>query len=137
MHQSISNLIARSKVSDIEWLEQRKKDDEEMRKKTSIFVTSILPKLDSAKAVHYKKWLRGYISNGGKPTHFYDYKMPANFYIPKSDIKMIDLYASMSINIIVGRGFKISGSLGHCSVFYMDNFVTQGIFIPVYSNTIV
>lgn len=137
MNQNITDLLARFEVSDIEWLEQRARDQEEYERKKHIFAQTILPKLSKATNQHYKRWLKGFLDNGGKPTHFYDYKLPSNFYIANEDVKMIALCGASSIDIIAMPGIKITGELGHCSVFAMDNFTTQGICIPVYSDTIV
>jgi hypothetical protein len=82
----------------------------------------------------YIAWLVGYIRNGGRPTHYYDYKMPLdNFYVAQEDFIMIPLYGSLSINVIVPENVNfLGGELGHCNIYLMKDFKTLGGWIPVY-----
>lgn len=98
----------------------------------------------------YDAWLTGFLKQGGKPTHFYEYRMPtAKWFVPLTDFVVRPLYGSMSLHIIVPKGIHLlGGSTGHNSVFITTvegTFLFQGFhdsrphanpgFVPVYTDT--
>jgi len=108
-------------------------DYEAIRKR---FQTQILPYVRQARASDYSQWLKGYMEAGGEPTHNYDYELPGDFYVAMSDFKILPLYGAQSVNVIVSNEVIIdfSSGLGHCSLFFMDNFNHLGSWIPIYTN---
>ena len=137
MHEKLKEFIRKERQRDREWCEERERMMEEDRQRRATRDAEIMPKLKPAYAHNYKKWLRGYLENGGTPTHWYDYGLPDSFYVAKRNIEMTPLFGSTAINIIVPKGIDVSGNLGHCNLYFMDGFKAKGRWIPVYGNTIV
>ena len=95
----------------------------------------LIPLLRKAKVSDYVRWIDGYISSGGEPTHSYDYKFPDDFYVAKKDFKTIGLCGALAIHIIVPAGIKyLGGDRGHCNIYLMEGYKNIGSFVPIYSN---
>lgn len=103
------------------------------------FKLTIAPHIKPASASHYKQWLTGYLDNGGKPSHFYDYDLPKSFYIATSNFISLNLCGSTAIHVIVPKGIDIDTSegIGHCSFYLMSDFSIIGHWVPVYRNTVI
>lgn len=98
----------------------------------------LLPLLRKATVKEYKKWLKGYIKRGGRPTHVYDYPFSNRedeFYVARADLpRSFALYGASAIHIIVPEGIKVeSGDWGHCGFFYMDGSVGPNI-VPLFND---
>ena len=102
----------------------------------NIFKFKILPNLRRAKPSDYKKWLYGFLENGGVISNHFNYDMSDNFYIAKKSFDMHPLFGSLSISIIVPKGIIVTGNPGHGSLFFMDGFTKIGSYVPCYNNTI-
>lgn len=105
-------------------------EDEEDKKETLELLG-----LKEASVEDYKKWLKGYIQQGGKITHVYDYNMPKEFYIATKDFEMYPLFGANSINVIVPRNVKfLGGDLGHCNLYFEDGYRNEGNLVPIYKD---
>jgi hypothetical protein len=96
----------------------------------------------------YAAWLTGFMQSGGKPTHFYDYNTPSNWFTANEDFTVAPLYGSRAINIIVPVGVRfLGGPTGHNKIYISTNdgrFLGQefhdhkpntNITVPVYMDT--
>lgn len=98
--------------------------------------TYLLPKLRLATLQDYKEWLRGFLELGSRPTHAYDYPFAQwEWHIAIENIEMRPLCGSQSICIIVPKGIKIIGDVGHCNLFFMENFTYRGS-VPIFNDII-
>jgi len=107
---------------------------------------NLFKNLVPASASDYQSWLDGFIRKGGRVTHYYDYGFPLgdknitpfnypSWTIAIADFKMIPLYGSHAVQIIVPRGIKyLGGDIGHCSLYFMDDFKNMGDWVPSYGN---
>jgi len=96
----------------------------------------------------YRKWLAGYILQGGRPTHVYDYSFPKGrsdfledmgrgcFFVATKDIKIVGhLCGSDALQVIVPKGVYVEiEDVEHCNVYWMDGFKTSGSWVPIYSD---
>ena len=138
MNTEIAKLITSTKSEDDEWEEEMKRQEEETNNLKTVFKTAIRPNLRSATHNDYINWLKGFIANGGKPTHYYDYDMPNDFYVATNGFEIKHSFCgALSFQVIVPVGITIiPTSLGHCNLYLMDNFKIVGWWVPVYRNTI-
>lgn len=92
----------------------------------------------SAKVSHYEAWLTGYLKQGGKISHVYNYPMPDEFLVVrKSDnVKISALYGASAKSIIVpwGVSCECEENIGHNNVYFMDGFKVKGNWVPCYSD---
>ena len=90
-----------------------------------------------ATASQYNEWIAGFIANGGQPTHCYDYPMSnQRFYVAMKDFKLLALFGSRAINVIVPKGIEVkSDDLGHSHLYFMDGFTCRGGFVPIFEDT--
>lgn len=138
MHTTIRELVARTRREDREWWRERAEEEAEFVADEERVRCEVLPNLRRAKPRHYREWLRGFLASGGKPTHFYDYPLPSTFYVARRDFTLVGLCGSGSYDVIVPAGIKVTiERRGHCNLFFMDGFTSQGHFVPVYSDTVV
>jgi hypothetical protein len=108
----------------------------EMKKLREQKETLVMPFVKPATPLEYSKWITGFIRQGGKPEHFYDYPIPRDFYIAWHNLTLPPLYGAMSINIIVPENVTVSyGDIGHSGLFFMDGFRHVGS-VPVFSDTV-
>ncbi len=98
------------------------------------YYQEMMPHLQFASQDDYLKWLRGFLENGGKITHFYDYMFPDGFHKALRGFNMIPLCGSSAVQIIVPKGVEITSfqGLGHCDLYLMDGFKVQGGWVPIY-----
>jgi hypothetical protein len=83
----------------------------------------------------YKLWLAGYFKNESNEfSHYYDYKFPNDFFILRKNIKLIPLYGSDSLNIIVPKNLNVEyDNLGHTNLYFMKDYSCKGhAWIPCY-----
>lgn len=138
MHETINELIMKTVEGNKKWEQERrdlaiKMERTDLRKRDEL-----LPSLRHASSKDYKKWLSGFVEKGGNPTHYYNYRMPSEFYVASKDFAMFPLYGAGTLYIIVpiGVSVDISEGLGHCTLFYMDEYEYKGHWIPVYEDTL-
>lgn len=92
----------------------------------------------------YLLWLDGYLANGGRPTHDYDYAFGVRgwLYAP-CGFAVNGECGSNSLHVIVERGAEVSnpnpwkpfGGYGHNSLYLMDDFrVVGNRWVPIYSD---
>jgi hypothetical protein len=138
MNPALENLITSSKSENDEWNERIKRQEEESNNLRSYFLASIRPNLRSANPKDYTDWLKGFIDNGGKPTHYYNYDMPRDFYVPKMGLVIPSGHCgSLSFQVIVPIGMTVTHKgFNHCNIYLMDGFEAVDSWIPVYKNTI-
>ena len=120
----------------LESREKHRKKIEESNKRTKRVQLSLQGKTVRASKRDYEKWLAGYMGQGGKPTHSYDYDMPKDkWLVATKDFQIEALHGSDSLQIIVKSGviFK-GGELGHTNLYFMDDFKLMGGWVPVYSD---
>jgi hypothetical protein len=94
----------------------------------------------------YIRWLRGYVANGGKPTHTCDYPWARARmrYATRSPLRIDSDYdfGARARRIIVAEGVSVHRSdpcgafqgYGHDELYYMDGYRQQGGVVPVYSD---
>lgn len=92
--------------------------------------------LRPASAKDYLLWLEGYIKNGGRPSHVYDYPFSRwEWYVATRSIEPVAAYGSGAINIIIPAGISVGiGDWGHCNLFYIDGYRACGI-VPIFKDT--
>ena len=140
-----------SMYKNIIWTEKRLKEDRENRDykhwrnvinlaeedRYKLILFYLKDKSRSATIEEYKKWLHGFIKNGGEPTHSYDRPFDETIFLATRDFKAYPLFGSQSIGIIVPENVKfLGGELGHSNLYFMDRFKHRGVtgWIPVYNN---
>lgn len=110
-------------------------------KNVAAFRDSALPYLVPAQPFQYTAWLVGHIAEHGPPTHYYDYRMPDDFYLATSDFTLPPLYGADSVNIIVPARIRVEQEVGsrhntHNTLFMITDYTaTPGLWVPVYSDT--
>ena len=100
----------------------------------------------TATVAEYAAWLRGYITRGGTPTHFYEYPFAvAGMRYASSDV-VIDSereFGARSRSVILAPGVQATRSnpdrpfsgWGHSTVYEMDGFQRAGgSVVPAYSD---
>ena len=137
MNEKIRNLINESRTEAEKWEDRQGRFREEWDVGERYKNEYLLPRLRTASARKYKKWLEGYLTKGGAPTHYYDYEWRG--YIAIRDIELKPLFGAQGVSIIVPNNMKITGDTGHCNIFLMKDFsyMGWGHFVPVFTNTIV
>lgn len=82
----------------------------------------------------YRHWLTGYLKNGGKITHYYDYPFGRQtFYTAMSSGHLTPQYGASSFCVLAPAGVKITSG-GHNNVFHVDGYTTDGGFVPMFSD---
>ena len=139
MNAALGKFIADQRERDRKWHEKIAQQEEEMSELAKVKEPEIMPNVVRARARLYRKWLRGYLGNDGKPTHYYNYRLPDTFYRAIRDFALSPLFGSMAIHIIVPKGIAVAGHTGHCNVYYLDGFKVDGWgpWVPIYLNTII
>jgi len=137
MNEKVRNLIDETRANDKKRKERQKDFELEWLAAEEYKDKYLLPRLRTASARKYKKWLKGYLAKGGAPTHYYDYEWSG--YIAIRDIELKPLFGAQNISIIIPNNVKITGDRGHCNIFLMRDFSCMdcGDFVPVFTNTIV
>lgn len=118
--------------------QQRERDKYERQSEHNgrLFNKEIVPYIIRATIEEYMDWVRGYIENGGKPTHYYDYPFSQeSFVIAKHNFTMMPRYGAKSINIIVPKGVYVMGKdIGHSNLYFMDGYRQVGGNVPIYED---
>lgn len=116
--------------------QKRKEFEAAMLRGQALAEKELFPKLHPASVKNYLSWLRGYIENGGKPSHVYDYPFSRwKWYIAIKDIEPVALRGAESINIIIPAGIRAGvGDWGHCNLFYIDGYSASN-FVPIFEDT--
>lgn len=84
----------------------------------------------------YMAWLRGFLNNGGTPTHAYNYPWSRwKWFVLLRETKLPPLYGVEAIEIIIPETVRIMGEPGHSNLFFMKDFRASGI-IPIFSDTV-
>jgi len=136
INPKIERFIIQERTKRILEDERRAKWDQDWSATDRYKQSHIMPKLRTARASDYVAWLQGFLASGGELTHYYDYNLPSDFYVAQEDIELIPLYGAASLSIIFPRGVKyLGGGLGHCNLYFMEDFGQLGGWIPVYNNT--
>ncbi len=120
-------------------LEQKKEGERfmrEMKKREELARQHLFPNLRIASVKDYLLWLKGYMENGGRPTHVYDYPLPQReWYVAIREIEPIELYGADAINIIIPANVSTKiGDWGHCELFYMDGYRPSST-VPIFKDT--
>ena len=98
---------SQEKSSELDFLsriEQRKLEGLSLQQRAD---EELFPNLQEATEENYLSWLKGFMGNGGIPTHYYDRELDGNFYVAVKKILPLPLYGSMRINIIVPRDIEV------------------------------
>lgn len=87
----------------------------------------------------YNNWLSGFLDNGGKITHFYNYSFDFNnWFCVIGDCEWeIPLFGSNSCNFIILNSvdFKFNEKeCGHINFYFMGGFKHIGNCVPFYKN---
>jgi hypothetical protein len=119
-------------------IERERKQSEErwrkfyMQEPTQEFMRS-LP-MRNAKPKEYAMWLCGYITNGGRITHNYEYDIPDSFMVALQEFELPRACGALSRNVICPSGITIRAN-GHCNVYMMDEFKYDGHgWVPLYND---
>jgi hypothetical protein len=82
----------------------------------------------------YRHWLNGFLENGGKVTHYYDYPFSRQtFYTAMSSGHLTPQYGASSFCVLAPAGVKITSG-GHNNVLHVEGFSASGSFIPMFSD---
>ena len=86
----------------------------------------------------YTKWLKWFIANGGKPTHYYDYPFDRqDFILAKQDGRYLGGCGSQSINLIVPEhvtSFTVD-AIGHSTIYQYDiDKMKNAHFVPQFED---
>ena len=82
----------------------------------------------------YRHWLSGYLENGGRVSHYYDYEFGRQtFYTATYSGSLAPQYGSASFCVLAPAGVKIVSG-GHNNVFHIDGFTASGWFAPMFDN---
>lgn len=96
------------------------------------------PNVRPANPVEYGKWAFGYVRRGYANFNFVNSDASMKyFYVAINDIKLIPLYGTLSVDIIVPRGINcelIDDNEGHNDVYCMDDFTTTVNSVNIYRN---
>ncbi len=91
----------------------------------------------------YKKWLEGYLSNGGEITHSYNYPFGRwEWFVAKSPvIEVPPLCGASKLDIIVPVGIEARAlfpkkGMGHVGLYFMDGFKKNAATVPIFSDVI-
>jgi hypothetical protein len=95
----------------------------------------IMPNLRPATREDYEEWLSAFLSNGGKITHAYDYEMPNDIFVAKSDTMLNEDGWFSSLKIIVPKGVSVTGDPGNCNLYHLADASHVGRVVPVYRDT--
>lgn len=136
LRDEIQRLRNLERQRDAEWETRMREQREASDAVAMSFNRDILPNLRRARPNDYKEWLEGYMLAGGKPTHFYDYNLPSDFYVAIGNFSTMPLYGAQSVNIIVPRHISVTNmnGLGHCNIYFMEDFRMLGSWVPVYND---
>ena len=76
----------------------------------------------------YEKWLRGYMMRGGDIEHVLNYPFSeyGSFWVATEDVELPGFYGALSFRLIVPAGVEVTGDRGHCALFHMDSYTTEG-----------
>ena len=136
LNQTLDQFKTQQRRRSLQFREKHRKMTEESNKRTKRVQLLLQGKTVRASKRDYEKWLAGYLNQGGKPTHSYDYGMPEDSWlVATKDFQIEALHGSDSLQIIVKSGviFK-GGELGHTNLYFMDDFKLMGGWVPVYSD---
>ncbi len=136
LNQTLDQFKTQQRRRSLQFREKHRKMTEESNKRTKRVQLLLQGKTVRASKRDYEKWLAGYLNQGGKPTHSYDYGMPEDSWlVATKDFQIEPLHGSNSLQIIVKSGviFK-GGELGHTNLYFMDDFKLMGGWVPVYSD---
>lgn len=134
LNQVLDQFKTQQRKKSLESREKHRKMMEESNRRTKEVQLLLQGKISKASKRDYKKWLAGYMNQGGRPTHSYDYGMPEDdLFIAIKDFQIGLLHGSDALQIIVKSGviFK-GGELGHTNLYFMDDFKLMGSWVPVY-----
>jgi hypothetical protein len=134
-NQVLDDIRREEKFRQIEWEKMRLERDRQASSLMAKARENLFPCLREATVSEYQSWLAGFIKNGGRPTHCYQYPMPSSFKVAKRDFETISLFGSQSVEIIVPVGVNFfDDGLGHCNLYLMNGFKVIGGWVPVYSD---
>lgn len=138
LNDILNNARNKQKEEDNDYSQETLQHLRESKKRKAVFYEQIHDKMHGATKADYMHWLRGFLENGGIITHVYDYQMDLRHWIiVKYDFEISPLYGSESYNIIVPNGVKLNGGdKGHSNIYFMDDFLIKGTFVPLYSDII-
>lgn len=144
MFESVhSNLLldefkAKEQEKDRKWETKRQEIEQEYQALRTRSYHELLPCLRKATPEDYLRWLKGFMDQGGIPTHNYNYPMARidTFYVATQDFTLLPLCGTAALHIIVPRAYVcLGGEAGHCVLYFEDGYQTRGnLWIPVYSD---
>ena len=133
----IKELKHRDSTDGRDFNEERIRREEEHQAGIAAFWKEMKGIITPASPAYYRRWLRAYIEDGGKPTNYYDYNDTNTYYVATSDFTIYPLYGSSGVNIIVPPGVKyLGGNPGHNSIFTIDGPGVVGSRVPVYKDSV-
>ena len=124
------------RIRDLEYRAKSLEQEKAAHERRRLADEDLFPNLRPASVGDYLQWLKGYIENGGKPSHVYDYPFSRwKWYVATRNIEPIALYGFKAVNIIVPVHVEVGvGNWGHCDLFYMDGYRFTGI-VPIFEDT--
>ncbi len=136
LNEILLGFKVQQREKDIDWKNRMKISMEESDRREKEAKLLLNGKIHKANIKDYKKWLTGYLSQGGKTTHYYDYDMSDDtWFVAVRDFKIAPLYGANAKNIIVMSGVKFEGGdFGHTELYFMDGYKHIGDWIPIYEN---
>lgn len=139
MNEAIRKLMVEERQRKLEREEKHRCIAERAANDQQRFAFEAAPCLASAAPRHYRRWLKGFLALGGKPTHFYDYFMPRrDWYIARKSFIIFPLYGAYAVQIIIPPTIEVDENegLGHNHLFYINGYTVSGSeWVPVFSNT--
>lgn len=96
------------------------------------------PAFRKATLDEYVAWLRLYLDQGGRPTHYYDYPFRGErWLIAEQDFTTGGECGTFSAEIIVPEGVEyLGGGRGHNELYFMDGARHIGHVVPVFDDPV-
>ncbi len=132
----LDDVVREERKKEQEWQDRMRKYKAESNAKKKLAEEELYPRLRPAEVKDYLDWLKGYIENGGKPTHVYNYPFSRwDWYVATIFLKPIRLCGASAVNIIVPADIQVeSGDWGHCRLFFMNGYKAIGS-VPIFADT--
>lgn len=90
----------------------------------------------------YVEWLRGFVANGGRPTHTYDHRFGSRWVYAPREFAVNGECGTRSMHVILDRGAEVLNpnprkpfkGYGHNTLYLLDGFRLIGSWVPIYVN---
>jgi hypothetical protein len=117
---------------------ETEKHREDMLELEKLLRDTVDPYVTTASPQNYIDWLWGFVAQGRKPTHSYNYPFAVGgFYVAMEDFHIPTAYGVHARSIIIPKSVVVTcGELGHNNLYYMGGYEHTGAWVPMYSDII-